>query len=64
MRFNSFEELLRYADHIVFNSVRQLKLFGMAAKESGKRHIKRGSVVKIRRRGPACVFFNGSSKLG
>ena len=35
-REDEFAELLRYADHIVFNSVRQLKQFGMAAKESGK----------------------------
>ena len=35
-REDEFGELLRYADHIVFNSVRQLKQFGMAAKESGK----------------------------
>ena len=35
-REDEFGELLRYADHIVFNSVRQLKQFGTAAKESGK----------------------------
>lgn len=31
-----FDELLRYADHIVFNSPTQLKLFGPKAKEHGK----------------------------
>ena len=31
-----FEELLQYADHIVFNSPRQLALFGPRAKAAGK----------------------------
>ena len=31
-----FEELLKYADHIVFNSVHQLAKFGERAKEAGK----------------------------
>lgn len=31
-----FGELLKYADHIVFNSVNQLKKFGPLAKENGK----------------------------
>ncbi|MCD8357118.1 MAG: carboxynorspermidine decarboxylase [Clostridia bacterium] len=31
-----FEELLRYADHIVFNSPSQLEKFGQAAKKAGK----------------------------
>jgi carboxynorspermidine decarboxylase len=31
-----FQEVLRYADHIVFNSPRQLARFGPAAKEAGK----------------------------
>ena len=35
-RKDEFEELLRYADHIVFNSVNQLKQFGQRAKDSGK----------------------------
>ena len=35
-RADEFEELLRYADHIVFNSPRQLAKFGPAAKASGK----------------------------
>ena len=35
-REDEFGELLRYADHIVFNSVRQLKRFGKTAKENGK----------------------------
>ena len=35
-REDEFEELLRYADHIVFNSVRQLEQFGRRAKEAGK----------------------------
>lgn len=35
-REDEFEELLEYADHIVFNSVAQLKKFGKKAKESGK----------------------------
>lgn len=35
-RDDEFEELLSYADHIVFNSVAQLKRFGKRAKEVGK----------------------------
>ena len=35
-REDEFDELLRYADHIVFNSVNQLKQFGKKAKDSGK----------------------------
>ena len=35
-REDEFGELLRCADHIVFNSVRQLKQFGKEAKENGK----------------------------
>ena len=35
-REEEFEELLRYADHIVFNSVRQLEKFGRRAKAGGK----------------------------
>lgn len=35
-RDDEFEELLRYADHIVFNSLHQLKKFGFRAKEQGK----------------------------
>ncbi len=35
-REDEFEELLRYADHIVFNSVRQLEKFGKRAKAAGK----------------------------
>lgn len=35
-RETEFEELLRYADHIVFNSPRQLEKFGAAAKKAGK----------------------------
>ena len=35
-RADEFDELLKYADHIVFNSVCQLKQFGKTAKESGK----------------------------
>ena len=31
-----FQELLRYADHIVFNSPRQLEKFGLHAKQAGK----------------------------
>ena len=31
-----FDELLRYADHIVFNSPRQLAKFGPAARQAGK----------------------------
>lgn len=33
---NDFKELLKYADHIVFNSPNQLKKFGSLAKENGK----------------------------
>lgn len=35
-RREDFTELLRYADHIVFNSPRQLALFGPEAKRAGK----------------------------
>ena len=35
-REDEFTELLKYADHIVFNSVRQLKTFGPAAKAAGR----------------------------
>lgn len=35
-RDNEFEELLIYADHIVFNSPAQLKKYGKTAKEQGK----------------------------
>lgn len=35
-RDDEFEELLRYADHIVFNSINQLKKYGLKAKERGK----------------------------
>ena len=35
-REGDFSELLKYADHIVFNSVHQLKKFGPAAVQSGK----------------------------
>ena len=35
-RAEEFGELLQYADHIVFNSPRQLERFGYAAKEAGK----------------------------
>ena len=35
-RDDEFDEILKYADHIVFNSVNQLKKFGPIAKKSGK----------------------------
>lgn len=35
-REDEFEELLQYADHIVFNSPNQLRKFGVRAKERGK----------------------------
>ena len=35
-RDDEFDELLNYADHIVFNTVTQLKKFGKKAKEHGK----------------------------
>ena len=35
-REDEFDELFRYADHIVFNSVNQLRQFGKAAREAGK----------------------------
>lgn len=35
-REEEFEELLSYADHIVFNSIYQLKQYGKRAKEAGK----------------------------
>lgn len=35
-RDDEFEELLQYADHMVFNSVHQLKKFGFRAKAAGK----------------------------
>lgn len=35
-RDDEFDELLNYADHIVFNSINQLKKFGLKAKKAGK----------------------------
>ena len=35
-RDDEFDELLKYADHIVFNSIHQLAKFGLLAKEHGK----------------------------
>ena len=35
-REDEFDEILKYADHIIFNSVNQLKKFGKLAKENGK----------------------------
>lgn len=35
-RDDEFEEILNYADHIVFNSIYQLKRFGYQAKQQGK----------------------------
>ncbi|MGN1030502.1 MAG: carboxynorspermidine decarboxylase, partial [Butyricicoccaceae bacterium] len=35
-RADEFDELMQYADHIVFNSPRQLEKFGAAAKAAGK----------------------------
>lgn len=35
-RDDEFDELLKYADHIVFNSIHQLAKFGGLAKENGK----------------------------
>ena len=35
-RADAFDEILHYADHIVFNSPRQLARFGPAAKAAGK----------------------------
>ena len=35
-RDDEFDELLKYADHIVFNTVTQLKKFGSKAKEHGR----------------------------
>lgn len=35
-RADEFEELLEYADHIVFNSPRQLERFGPLARDAGK----------------------------
>lgn len=35
-REEEFQELLRYADHIVFNSPNQMKKFGRQAKQAGK----------------------------
>ena len=35
-RDDGFDELLSYADHIVFNSINQLKKFGKTAKQHGK----------------------------
>lgn len=35
-RDDEFDELLKYADHIVFNTVTQLKKFGKTAKQKGK----------------------------
>lgn len=33
---DEFEEILNYADHIVFNSINQLRMFGKKAKDCGK----------------------------
>ena len=35
-RADEFEELLQYADHIVFNSIHQLRTFGPQGKQAGK----------------------------
>lgn len=35
-RADEFEELLHYADHIVFNSPHQLEQFGLLARDAGK----------------------------
>ncbi len=35
-RDDEFDEILKYADHIVFNSINQLKRFGKKAKDAGK----------------------------
>lgn len=35
-REEEFDEVLKYSDHLVFNSVNQLKKFGKKAKDSGK----------------------------
>ena len=35
-RDDEFDEILKYADHIVFNSINQLKKFGQKAKDMGK----------------------------
>ena len=35
-RESDFDEIIKYADHIVFNSVTQLSKFGMKAKSAGK----------------------------
>lgn len=35
-RQDEFQEILKYADHIVFNSTAQLHKYGLAAKEAGK----------------------------
>jgi carboxynorspermidine decarboxylase len=35
-RKDEFDQLLTYADHIVFNSIRQLRTFGPAAKAAGR----------------------------
>ena len=35
-RKEEFDELLKYADHIVFNSIHQLEKFGKTAKQAGK----------------------------
>ena len=35
-REEEFEEILKYCDHIVFNSWKQVKKFGLRAKEAGK----------------------------
>ena len=35
-REDEFQELLQYADHIVFNSIHQLKAFGPRGKQAGK----------------------------
>lgn len=52
-RDDEFDEILKYADHIVFNSLNQLKKFGPIAKENGKSIGIRINPEKSTQKGPA-----------
>ena len=57
-RADQFEELLQYADHIVFNSPHQLAKFGPAAKAAGKSMV-RASTAQSSDASRFEIFFMG-----
>ena len=57
-RADQFEELLQYADHIVFNSPSQLAKFGPAAKAAGKSMV-RASTAQSSDASRFEIFFMG-----